>query len=302
MVEMTGRPSDPAIIATYNNLAGLYREIGRSEEAAEWYRRALKMVEMTGRPGDPAIIATYNNLAGLYKDIGRNEEAIRWYTSALYEAQKYNGPQSAPVALQLNSLAEIFMEVRRVDEAESLLRRGLEILGNTLGHDTPVATRITNNLARLFEETGRRAEALEISAKARFDVFVSYNHHDSIFVRALVEKMTETGLRVWFDQWQLRPGDSIVRALRDAVDSASSFLVCIGQSGPGEWMGRELTQILTRREQRNQQIIPVLLPDGIPELMPPILLNYHFLDLRRGLNDEDFDRLLSSLKRRRRNV
>jgi tetratricopeptide (TPR) repeat protein len=302
MTEMTGRPGDPVVMATYNNLAGLYREMGRSEEAAEWYRRTLKMAEMTRRPGDPAVIATYNNLAGLYRETGRSEEAISWYKSALEAAQKYNGPQSAAVAFQLNSLAEIFMEERRVDEAETLLRRALDILGNTLGHDTPVATRITNNLARLFEETGRREEALEISANVRFDVFVSYNHRDSTIVRALVEKLSETGLRVWFDQWQLRPGDSIVRALSDAVDSASSFLVCIGQSGPGEWMEKELTQILTRREQRNQQIIPVLLPDGILEMMPPILLNYQSLDLRRGLNDEDFDRLLSSLKRRRRNV
>jgi tetratricopeptide (TPR) repeat protein len=302
MAEASGRPGDPAVIAAYNNLAGLYREMGRSDEAAEWYRRALSMAETSGRPGDPTVIAAYNNLAGLYRESGRSEEAILLYNKALDEAQSSNGLQSAPVVLQLNSLAETYMEVKRIDEAEVMLRRALDILDYTLGRDTPVATRIKNNLVVLLQSTGRHVEALKITANARFDIFVSYSYQDKAFVRTLVEKLTDSGFRVWFDQWQLKPGDSINRSLRDAVESASSYLVCIGQSLPGEWMKTELDAILIKRDERSQQIIPVLLPNGILDNMPPFLRSYACLDLRCGLDDESFNLLLEALNRRRREV
>jgi Tfp pilus assembly protein PilF len=302
MAESSGRHGDPAVIAAYNNLAGLYREMGRSDEAAEWYRRALSMAETSGRPGDPTVIAAYNNLAGLYRESGRSEEAILLYNKALDEAQSSNGLQSAPVVLQLNSLAETYMEVKRIDEAEVMLRRALDILDYTLGRDTPVATRIKNNLVVLLQSTGRHMEALKITANARFDIFVSYSYQDKAFVRTLVEKLTDSGFRVWFDQWQLKPGDSINRSLRDAVESASSYLVCIGQSLPGEWMKTELDAILIKRDERSQQIIPVLLPNGILDNMPPFLRSYACLDLRCGLDDESFNLLLEALNRRRREV
>jgi tetratricopeptide (TPR) repeat protein/MinD-like ATPase involved in chromosome partitioning or flagellar assembly len=302
MAESSGRHGDPAVIAAYNNLAGLYREMGRSDEAAEWYRRALSMAETSGRPGDPTVIAAYNNLAGLYRESGRSEEAILLYNKALDEAQSSNGLQSAPVVLQLNSLAETYMEVKRIDEAEVMLRRALDILDYTLGRDTPVATRIKNNLVVLLQSTGRHVEALKITANARFDIFVSYSYQDKAFVRTLVEKLTDSGFRVWFDQWQLKPGDSINRSLRDAVESASSYLVCIGQSLPGEWMKTELDAILIKRDERSQQIIPVLLPNGILDNMPPFLRSYACLDLRCGLDDESFNLLLEALNRRRREV
>lgn len=169
-----------------------------------------------------------------------------------------------------------------------------------LSGKTPHSLRGRGSLARLLEASGRSEEAVEVSDKARFDVFISYSERDSTLIKDLAEKLAEKGVRVWFDQWQLRPGDSITRAVADAVASAASFLVCIGESGPRPGVEEELAEILARSEQRNQRIIPVLLPGGNPDQMPPLLREYHFLDLRRGLTDEGLDRLLSSITRRRR--
>ena len=151
-----------------------------------------------------------------------------------------------------------------------------------------------------MEASGRIEEAVEVSDKARFDVFISYGSKDVDVVRALAEKLTDRGLRVWFDQWELRPGDSVVRARADAVASAASILVCIGRSGASQWLEKDLAEIMALHEQQNQLIIPVLLPESNSDQMPSILSAYHFLDLRRGLTDEGIARLLSSLTRRRR--
>jgi pentatricopeptide repeat protein len=53
-------------LASYNSLANVCRQLGRREEAVEWYQRALDMAEMTGRHGDPAVLATCNNLAEVF--------------------------------------------------------------------------------------------------------------------------------------------------------------------------------------------------------------------------------------------
>ncbi len=47
--ELSERSGDPAMHATYNNVAALYQEMGRNIEAIEWYQRALQMSERSGR-------------------------------------------------------------------------------------------------------------------------------------------------------------------------------------------------------------------------------------------------------------
>lgn len=41
------------------------------------------------------------------------------------------------------------------------------------------------------------------------DVFLSHNSADKSSVRKLAERLRQAGLRVWFDEWIIRPGDDI---------------------------------------------------------------------------------------------
>ncbi len=40
-----------------------------------------------------------------------------------------------------------------------------------------------------------------------YDVFLSHSSKDKPVVRAVAERLRADGLRVWFDAWELRPGD-----------------------------------------------------------------------------------------------
>ncbi|MCX6374846.1 MAG: toll/interleukin-1 receptor domain-containing protein, partial [Armatimonadetes bacterium] len=42
-----------------------------------------------------------------------------------------------------------------------------------------------------------------------YDVFLSHSSKDKAVVRTLVERLRADGLRVWFDEWEIAPGDSI---------------------------------------------------------------------------------------------
>jgi hypothetical protein len=47
----------------------------------------------------------------------------------------------------------------------------------------------------------------------KFDVFLSHNKADKSRVRQLAERLRAAGLRVWFDDWVIKPGDDIYLVL-----------------------------------------------------------------------------------------
>ena len=46
-------------------------------------------------------------------------------------------------------------------------------------------------------------------AEFQYDVFLSHSAKDKPVVRSLAERLRADGLKVWFDEWVLKPGDSI---------------------------------------------------------------------------------------------
>jgi tetratricopeptide (TPR) repeat protein len=70
-------PEHPDTATSLNNLAGLYLEQGRYEEAEPLYERALEIRERVLGPEHPDTAMILNNLAELYREQGRYEEAER---------------------------------------------------------------------------------------------------------------------------------------------------------------------------------------------------------------------------------
>ena len=48
------------------------------------------------------------------------------------------------------------------------------------------------------------------ATRYRYDVFLSDSSADKPVVRELAERLRTAGLRVWFDEWNIRPGDHIL--------------------------------------------------------------------------------------------
>ncbi len=50
-----------------------------------------------------------------------------------------------------------------------------------------------------------------MSDEFQYDVFLSHSAKDMAVVRPLAERLRADGVKVWFDEWVLRPSDSIER-------------------------------------------------------------------------------------------
>src|SRR5258708_7956106 len=57
-----------------------------------------------------------------------------------------------------------------------------------------------------------------MSPEFQFDVFLSHSAKDKAVVRAVAERLRTDGLKVWFDEWVLRPGDSIPAKIEEGLE------------------------------------------------------------------------------------
>jgi len=50
-----------------------------------------------------------------------------------------------------------------------------------------------------------------------YDVFLSHAGEDTAWCEALAERLRNEGVRVWFDQWELQPGDNLLARINDGL-------------------------------------------------------------------------------------
>jgi hypothetical protein len=96
-----------------------------------------------------------------------------------------------------------------------------------------------------------------------FDVFLSYAHADSEWVRVLAENLHQAGLNVFFDDWEIGPGDVLVHKLDEGIlKSQNGALVVTPASLSRPWVLQEYATMMTRAVEGKQRLIPVLLADA----------------------------------------
>ena len=70
----------------------------------------------------------------------------------------------------------------------------------------------------------------------KFDVFLSHSSQDKAVVRDVAERLRADGLRVWFDEWEIRPGDSIPAKIEDGLEHSRVLVFCMSASAIGsDW-------------------------------------------------------------------
>jgi tetratricopeptide (TPR) repeat protein len=111
----------PAIATSLNNLAVLYKNQGRLQEAEPLYQEALAIYRQALPSGHPSIANSLNNLAMLYKNQGRLDEAEPLLKEALAIRRQALPSGHPDIATSLNNLAGLYKAQGRLQEAEQLL-------------------------------------------------------------------------------------------------------------------------------------------------------------------------------------
>ncbi|MFM7285656.1 MAG: toll/interleukin-1 receptor domain-containing protein, partial [Cyanobium sp.] len=74
----------------------------------------------------------------------------------------------------------------------------------------------------------------------RYNVFLSHSSADKPVVRELAERLRAAGLRVWFDEWIIKPGDPISVKIEEGLEHSEVLLFCMSANAFGsDWVGLE---------------------------------------------------------------
>jgi len=97
-------------------------------------------------------------------------------------------------------------------------------------------------------------------AHSQNDLFISYSSKDKDFVQKLVHDLKTHGINVWWDEWEMKVGDSIIKKIQDGIKrSAYLGIVLSPDSVKSPWVEMELdTAQIIELEKQEVFILPIL--------------------------------------------
>jgi hypothetical protein len=100
---------------------------------------------------------------------------------------------------------------------------------------------------------------LETNSSREYDVFISHASEDKdSIVRPLAHALRDGGLKVWYDEFELRIGDSLRRKIDTGLAKSRFGVVVLSRSFFGKgWTNYELDGLVTRALSGEQILLPI---------------------------------------------
>jgi len=110
-------------------------------------------------------------------------------------------------------------------------------------------------------------------SKYEWDVFISHASEDKdSFVKSLADELAKRGVRVWYDDFTLKIGDSLRHSIAKGLSESRFGIVVLSLNFfKKHWTQQELSALFVREEQDKKVILPIWLDlskEEVSELFP----------------------------------
>lgn len=97
------------------------------------------------------------------------------------------------------------------------------------------------------------------TGNVNYDVFISHASEDKeLVVRPLAERLRNLGLRVWYDEFEMRIGDSLRRKIDQGIANSRFGVVVLSESFIAKgWTAYELDGIVALNVKNKQRLLPI---------------------------------------------
>jgi WD40 repeat protein len=101
-------------------------------------------------------------------------------------------------------------------------------------------------------------------AEFKFDIFLSHSSKDKAVVRELAARLKKDGVRVWLDEEQIKPGDSIPAKIEEGLEHSRVLVLCMSANAFGsDWAQLESGTFRFRDPlNKERRFIPLRLDDA----------------------------------------
>jgi CHAT domain-containing protein/Tfp pilus assembly protein PilF len=143
----------------HNHIAGLYREVGRYDDAEQQYK-TVETLYAEDRSTPPEEMAKlFDNIGVLNVDLDRLDAAEAYHKRALALFEAASGLDGVDIALCLNNLATVYHLQRRQELALPLYRRALALYETKARASDPLIGVLNDNIAGAYRYAGDYVEA-----------------------------------------------------------------------------------------------------------------------------------------------
>ena len=137
-----------------NELMGLYRKLGKQEQALAQVAAALEKIEGMGVGEQVGAATTYLNGATVYKAFGLAEEAIPLFERARAIYERELPPQDSRLGGLYNNMGLALVDLKRFAEADALYRKAIAVMQTAQSGALEVAITYLNMATAAEAELG----------------------------------------------------------------------------------------------------------------------------------------------------
>jgi len=129
------------------------------------------------------------------------------------------------------------------------------------------AKRLIDNLLPMVEQVAwtdlrRRLGGPAQPRTNKKKVLISYrksNDERRRFAEAIAHRLCREGFLPWYDEWEIKAGDSIPRELAGGLDNVYAIVLVLSPDYPGErWAREEFESAITKRIEQGIRVIPII--------------------------------------------
>ncbi len=140
-----------------------------------------------------------------------------------------------------------------------------------------------------------------MSPQFSYDVFLSHSSRDNEVVRPLAERLLADGVRVWLDDWEIQPGDSISADIEEGLEQSRVLVLCMSANAFGsDWPQLEAATFRFRDPlNKDRRFIPLRL-DAAPA--KGSLAQFLHIDWRPEVREREYGKLLEACRQPKTDV
>ncbi len=145
-----------------NEQMGLYRKLGRKDDALSAVRKMLRYLDRTGRRMSIEGATALLNAGTVYKAFEMSEEGLPFFEEAAFVYEELLKPDDKRLAGLYNNMSSALSDTGRFDEALELCEKALGILAKKPGNEAEEAITYLNMTAMYEARDGREKAETDI--------------------------------------------------------------------------------------------------------------------------------------------
>ena len=156
----------PKTVDTMSNIAAIYYNLGRYQDALELNQKVLALSEEILPANHPHILATLSNIGTNYSALGKHTAALELNKNLLERSVEALGPEHPDTLVSMNNLAATYHALGRYGEALELNLETLRIRKRVLGEDAVDTLASSSSATSNYINLGDPHAALALGKKA----------------------------------------------------------------------------------------------------------------------------------------